>query len=118
MLAEQPLDGAELNLVPKRCRGAVRVDVIDLVRRQARALQSIAHRPEGAFAILRGSGQVEGVRRHSVADNFGMDPRSAHSRVLELLEDKDASAFSHHKTVALPVPRSGGARGIVVETRR
>ena len=39
-IADQPLHGAELDLVAERRRGAVRVDVVDLRRRDAGALRS------------------------------------------------------------------------------
>src|SRR5215469_1865524 len=104
MFAEQPLDGAQLDLVAERGRGAVGVDVINLVWRKTRTPQGIAHRSIGAFAVFRGSGQMIGVGRHSVADNLGVDLGATPPCMPVLLENEDPGPLAHHKTVAFSVP--------------
>ena len=57
-IADQPLDGAELDLVAERGRGAVGVDVVDVRRRQLGALacaafmQRKAPSPSSAGAVM------------------------------------------------------------------
>src|SRR5579871_376231 len=119
VVAEQPLDRAQLDLVAERGRGAVRVDVVDLVGRQPGAAQRVAHRAIGAVAVLRGRGQVIGVAGHAVTDDLGIDFGAARLGVLQLFEHEHAGAFAHDKAVAALVPRPrGGGRVVVVAGRQ
>ena len=62
-IAEQALDGAELDLVAHGRRSAVGVDVVDLAGVDAGSLQGGAHAPERAVAILGRGRDVIGVAR-------------------------------------------------------
>ena len=108
-VAEQPLDGGELDLVAHRRRGAVRVDVVDVARLEAGALQRHAHAAVGAVAVLGRRGDVIGVARQAVADHLGIDARAARLGVLQLFQHDDAGALAHDEAVAVLVV---GARGL------
>ena len=117
-IAEQPLDRAEFDLVAERRRGAVRVDVVDIGRRDAGALHRGAHAAEGAIAVRRRRGDVIGVAGQAVADHFGVDLRAALLGVLVFLEHHDAGALAHHEAVAILVVGTRRLFGRVVETGR
>ena len=90
MVAEEALDGAELDLVAERRRGAVGIDVIDILGIEAGAREGRRHGAVGAIAVLGGGRDVVGVAREPVADDLGMDPGPPALRVLQLLEHDDA----------------------------
>src|SRR3954453_12075261 len=110
MIAEQALHGPQLDLVAERGRGAVRVDVVDTFRRQAGAAERVAHRAEGAAAVLGRGGQMIRIARHSVTEHLGIDPGIATAGMLVLLKYEDAGPLSHHKTITVLVPRPRGTR--------
>src|SRR5580704_11724195 len=118
MAAEQPLHGTEFDFVAEWGRGAVGVYVVDLVRRNARALQSVAHRTERAITVLRWSCQVKCVAGHAVSDHLGVDLRSPPPCVLVLFEDDNSGALAHDETVAFSVPRTRCPWRVVVEPGR
>jgi len=118
MVAEKTLDRAKLNFIAERGRGAMRIDVVDLVGRQLGAAQCVAHRAKGAVAVLGGRGQMVRVARHAVADDFGVDLGIALFGVLVFLKYDNPGAFAHYKAVAILIPRSRGPRRIVVEVGR
>ena len=114
-IAEQPLDGAELDLVAHGRRGAVRVDVVDLAGVDAGALQGGPHAPERAVAILGRGSDVIGVAGEAVADDLTVDACAACLGVLERLEHDDAGAFTHDEAIAVLVVGTRGLGGLVVE---
>ena len=63
-----------------------------------------------AIAVRRGRGDVVGVARHAVADQFGIDFRAALLGVLVFLQHHDAGALAHHEAVAILVIGTRGAR--------
>ena len=116
-IADHALHRAKLDGVGHG-RGAVGVDVVDVVRRDAGALDRRVHAAERAVAVLGRRRDVEGVARQAVADQFGVDLRAARLGVLVLLEHDDAGPLAHHEAVAVLVV---GARGLgrrVVEAGR
>ena len=78
VLAEAALDGDRLDLVVERRRGAVRVDVVDLVGLRCRPCAAPSASTRTAPSPSSdGAGDVIGVGRHAVADELGVDPRAA-----------------------------------------
>mgnify|MGYP000603166431 CR=1 FL=1 len=61
------------------------------------AAQGVAHRAEGAVAVLGRRRQMVGVARHAVADHLGVDLRAALLRVFEILGNQHAPAFAEHQ---------------------
>jgi hypothetical protein len=57
---------------------------------------------------------VIGVGGHTVAYDFCQDGRAAAAGVLELFENHDAGAFAHDEAVAVLVPGTAGAGGVVI----
>ena len=118
VVAEQALHRAQLDLVAQRRRGAVRVDVVDLVGVELGALQRRLHGAVAAVAVLRRRGDVIGVARQAVAHDLGIDLGAALLGVLVLFEHDDAGALAHDEAVAVLVPRPRGRGRRVVEAGR
>ena len=117
MIAESALDGACLSHVAGRRRGAVRIDVLDLIRIQTGVVQRDVHALGGACAVLGGRGHVIGVGVHADTDQFGIDGRAARLGVLVLFEYHDTGAVAEHEAVTVLVERTAGGLGIVVAGR-
>ena len=113
MLAQKPLDGAEFDRV-RHGRGAVGVDIVDVACREAGTLQRHGHAAECAVAVFRRRGDVEGVARETIADDFGIDLGAASLGVFQFFEHDDARALAHDETVAVLVIGTGGCGRIVV----
>ena len=60
-IADQPLHRAEFDLVAKRGRGAMRIDVVDVAGGDAGALDRGVHAAKCAIAVRRRRGDVIGV---------------------------------------------------------
>src|SRR3990170_3744919 len=104
--AKDVADGVRLELLVQRGRGAVGVDVVDLLGADAGALQCRAHGALVALATLGRCRHVERIGRPAEADHLGDRPRPARERVLELLEHQHRRALGHHEAVAGRVERS------------
>ena len=117
-LAEQPLHRVELDLVAERRRGAVRVDVVEILRLDAGALQRRLHRAVGTIAALRRRGDMIGIARKTVADDLRIDARATRFGMVQRFEHDGAGALAHHEAVAIPVERARALRRLVVEARR
>ena len=87
-VAERRLERQRLGAVVERGGGAVRVDVHDVLGRQAGVGERDADRLRGARAVLVGRGQVVGVRGRAVAAHVGEDVGAARARLLGVLEDR------------------------------
>jgi hypothetical protein len=114
MLAERPLDGVGLRAVSRRCRGAVRINVVDLMRRDAGVPQGVLHHPVCAIAVLRWSGNVKRVAAHAITHDLGENRRSPPPRRLQFLQNQDARALADNEPIAVAVERTAGVRRIVV----
>ena len=88
--------------------GAVRVDVVDVVRRKSGVFEGGAHTTDGAAAFRVDVGDAVGVGRRAVPDDFAVNFRAAFFGVFEFFEDEDAGAFAEDKAVASFIE---GARG-------
>ncbi len=117
MVAEHALDRRRLDLVVEVGAGAVRVDVADLLGRDAAVPQRHAHRARRTVGVLVRRGDVVGIVGRAVAEHLAQDRRAAALGVFVLLEHQGGSAFAHHEAVAVAVERPRGALGIVVATR-
>src|SRR5208282_4057898 len=113
-LATQISNGVRFEGVTERRRGAVGVDVADDAGIEFGVAQGVAHDAETAFVLGGGLSHVIGVGGHTVAYDFGEDGRAAAAGVLELFENHDASAFAHDEAVAVLVPGTAGAGGVVI----
>ena len=117
VLAERHLEHARLAGVAGRRRGAVRVDVADVLRLDAGVGERHRQRPGRVLAGRVGVGDVVRVGRDAVAEQLGVDLRPARLRVLELLDHDHPGRLAHHEAVALAVERPRAALGIVVAPR-
>ena len=115
---KQPPHRAEFEFVAERRRSAVRVDVIDLGKADARLAHRHFHRTIGTRPVGVRRGHVIGIARQAVTQNLGVNLRAARLGVLVFLEADDARAFAHHEAVAALVIRTRCLFGRVVEPRR
>src|ERR1700736_662940 len=106
MCPESLFDGNGLTLVTERSRGAVRVDVADLLSTDARILNRPPHYTDQTTLGLVRRGHVVSISGHTVADNLGIDMRTALTGVFQFFEDHDSGAFTDHKPIAIKVEGS------------
>ena len=117
VLAEDPVDRLALAGVVVLRRGAVRVDVVDVGRRDAGVGDRLLHAARRALAARRRRRDVEGVGAGAVADHLAEDAGAAGLGVLERLQHQDAGALRHHEAVAVAVERAARPLGLVVPRR-
>ena len=63
-------------------------------------MDGVLHCHHSASCFRMGRGDVVGVGRKSVANNFSINFGTACTGVLQLLQNEDAGTFSHHEAVA------------------
>ncbi len=99
-IAEDAVDRRVLGAIVGGRRRAVQVDVVDLVRREARARERVAHRlvHAGSFGVRRG--HVVAVGAFAVAQQ-----RHCAGRSLRALEQHEARRLADRDAVALRVAR-------------
>ncbi len=90
------------------------VDVVDIVRRQAGALQRHRHAAVRAIAIFRRCGDVVSVTGKAVTDDFGINLCAARLGMFQLLQNDDAGTFAHDETVTVAIIGTGCLLRIVV----
>ncbi len=112
MVAEHLLDRHRLGAVIELRRAGVRVDVINLFRREAGISERIPHRANARFAARQRRGHVEGVVVQTVTEHFRQNVRAALLRMLQLLDHERRGAFSHDESVALEIERPASQGGI------
>ena len=76
-VAEAALDRDGLGDIAQRRRGAVGVDVIDLVAVDAAVAQRIDHAARGALAVFARRGDVVGIGAHAITGEFAVNARAA-----------------------------------------
>src|SRR5690606_13653859 len=94
--------------------GAMRVEVIDVGGVDTGRGKRPLHGDDRPLAVLRRGGDVEGIRRGTVAEHLGVDACAARLRVLLAFEDEDRGAFSGDEAIAVAVERARGRLWIVV----
>ena len=117
MRAEYIANRARLDRVVQRGTGAVRADVVDVLRLQAGVAQRSPHRPRRALALRVRRGDVKGVCSAPAAEHLGVDPRAPRARLFERFEDADDRALAEDEAVAVAVEGARGARRLVVAPR-
>ncbi len=116
-LAKDGLDGQRLALVVQLGAGAVGVDVVDLVRRQAGVVQGGLHGLGCARTVLGRGGQMVGVGAAAVAQNLAVDARPPGLGPAQLFQHQYRRAFAADEAVALLVKRPRGPGRILVVLR-
>ena len=118
VLAERMLDRNGLGDVACRRRGAVGVDVIDLLRIELGVAHRVLHRTTRTVAVIRRQRDVRGIRRHAEADKLRMDAGAARLGELVIFENEHAGTVAEHETVAILVPGTRSALRIVIARRQ
>src|SRR6266436_2632694 len=101
VLAKNLFDRERFAFVAERSRSAVSVDVADSFRSNARVLNRSLHGSDNSALCLIRRGNVISVGRHAVANNLGVDSRSAPASMLQFLEDHDSRAFTDNESVTI-----------------
>ena len=114
VFAEEVFNGLGLERVTERRRGGVRVEVVDLLGRDAGDLEGVLHGAVAAFAFGSHAGHVEGIGRQAVADDFGEDLCAAGFGELQIFEDEDSGAFADDEAVTILVEGARGVGGVVI----
>ena len=118
-LAEHGGDAQVFHLVVLRRAGAVRVDVIDVLGRDAGVRERIVHAADDRLAVGARSRAVEGVRHLAAAFEHAEDFRAARLCGFEAFQHQRAGALRHDEAVAILGKRLGGAlRRIVMGGQR
>src|SRR5882762_1074640 len=118
LISKQISNGVRFERVSDGRRGAVSVKVADDAGIEFRVAQRVAHDAETTFVLRGGLSHVISVRGHAVADDFGQDGSAPAAGMLEFFENQDAGAFAHHEAIAVLVPWTAGASGIVIASRK
>jgi len=77
----------------------MRIDIIDILRRDTRTAQGILHRAETAVAVFGGGGDVIGITRHAVTDDFTVNGCAAFFGVFQFFQDEDTGSLTEDETV-------------------
>ena len=117
LLSKRDLDHSRLGDVADRSRGAVSVDVADLVRSDPGVGERHRQRPGRALTRRVGIRHMRRVGREAVAEQLGVDLGPTCTSPLELLDHDHRRRLPHDEAVALRVERAGGALRIAVPTR-
>ena len=87
-------------------RGAVGVDVADVLGPSPASRSAAAWRESAPSPLRVGRGHVVGVGRHAVPDDLRVDARAAPARVLGVLQHDDPRPLAGHEPVAVGVERA------------
>ena len=98
--------------VTQWCGRAVGIEVLNLIRVDARIAHCIDH--GAAWSVHVGSGHVAGIGAHAKPGELGLNPRAARFGVLVRLQHHDPGTLAQHKAITVAVPRARGGLGIVV----
>src|SRR5215472_5444090 len=102
-IADEPFHSFEFDLVAKRRRGAVRINVVDIGGRDAGAPNCGAHAAKRAIAVLRRRGNVVGIPGEAITDKLAVDASAAPLRVLIFLQHDGARALAHDEAVTIAI---------------
>ena len=114
MVPEDVLDRLRLGGVAERRRGSVGIDVPDLLRLDAGALDRRPHHLGDADCLRLGRSEVVAVVRGAVGEHLRVDRGSPRLRRLELLEHDRPGALADHEPGACRVEGAGRTRGVLV----
>src|SRR5690606_25391078 len=76
-----------------------------------------AHGAEPTIAIGRRSGDMIGITREAIADDFAVDLGATRLGTLVIFEHDNPSAFTHHEAITILVIRTRSRGRVIVEAR-
>src|SRR5262245_42916539 len=100
-LAEHARNAEALHLVVLGRAGAGRIDVVDVVGREAGVGDVVADAADDRLAVGTRAGAVERVRHLAATFEDAQDGRAACLGVIEAFEHERGGAFRHHEAVAV-----------------
>src|SRR5258708_29746544 len=118
MIAKHTLHRTKLNLVAEWRRGAMGVDIVDVLDIHLGPLQGSPHRAIAAIAILGGCRDVMSITAEAITDDLGINLGTALLGVLVFFQNDDAGAFAHDEAVTALIPGPRAGRRIVVISGR
>ena len=116
--SEQLADAPRLDRVVEDRRGAVVVDVADLLDGAAGSLDCQPHRADDLLAVGIHLHAVIGVAGGAVAVDRRVHPRAPRAGAVFTLEHHHPGAFAEHEAVAAAIEGARGCRRRVVVARR
>ena len=99
-------------------RRAMGIDVIDVLRLDARVFQGSVIAPRRRLAGLVRRHLVKRVAGEGEAEHLAIDARAPVGRVLDRFEHQHPGALAGHEAVAITVERPAGLLGCVVARAR
>src|ERR1043166_2413334 len=114
LIAEDHLDRFGFGNIAESSRSGVRVNVIDIARRNLRVVEGGSHRRRGSFAIFWRRSHVMRVSGESIACDLAINFRPALLRVLELFDHANSRAFAHDESVPVAIEWTRSALRLIV----
>ena len=96
----------------------MRVDIVDVCRRQSCTLNRCPHGTHYLGCLRVGQGDVIRVRSDRLCENLSIDACPPGQRVVKTLQDEDPGALAEDKSVALLVKRARRVSRVVVTCRQ
>jgi hypothetical protein len=115
---EYRFDRLQFTEVTDGGRGRMRVEVLDVARREPGLAERRRHGTGRAFAAFRSRSDVVGIRCSSVANQFGHGLCAPRPRMLQRFDHEDAGTFAHDEAIAIPVEGAGCVLGHLIEAGR
>src|SRR5260221_14743348 len=104
MIAKHTLHRTKLNLVAEWRRGAMGVDIVDVLDIHLGPLQGSPHRAIAAIAILGGRRDVKSIAAEAITDDLGINLGAAPLGLVVFFQNEDAGAFPHDETPPALIP--------------
>src|SRR5262245_24333041 len=112
MFAENITNRFRLRTVVELGGTGVGVDVIDLPGFELSIGQCVAHRAHTRFSRRQRRSHVKSIIIQAVAENLGVNTRTAGASMFEFFDNERGRAFAHDKTISQPIERPTGESGI------
>src|ERR1700722_12349351 len=118
MLAEDSLNGQGLAFIVERCRGAMGIYIVDLMRFDFSIAQSFFDRSGRSVARFVGRDNVGGVATGATTDDFSVNRGVASERMLQLFQDEDDRTLAYDKAISVGSEGAAGLFGEVISSRQ
>ena len=82
------------------------VDIVNILRFQVSVSKCALHHQLGTQTLRMRSSDVMSISAHTFTHHLSIDLSTASLGMLQLLEDKTASTFTHHETIAASAERT------------
>src|SRR5512145_875155 len=104
MVTKSAFDCNRFRLVAQRCRCAVCIEVVYILRIELGVTQCVGHATRRTFAVFAGSSHVVSVSTHAEACQFPVNTGAAGLSMFVLFQNHYASTFPQNEPVPILVP--------------